>query len=446
LLFKNNGFYTVGVGKVFHNAWRDNPIWWDKSFNTNTFSVGPYVNEINAAEYASNRTGPAIENEDVEDFAYLDGKIAVKALEELELAENRFFMAVGFLKPHLPFASPEKYKLLYKNTSIVASNIKEPPAGAPSYAINTDEVRPHTDIPSEGELSDELSRELKLSYFACISYIDHQIGMILKKVKDLGLDRNTIIILTSDHGFKLGEYGVWGKHSNFEFDTRVPLLIYHPDYSPQKNTNIVELIDLYPTIASLANVEVNQTNGQDLSGIISGTNNVNLRNAAMSQYYIKKDNVMGYSIRKDNIRYTTWINNRIIIAEEFYDHSSDPNETINAILKLSKGKRLEYVGIINTLSGKEVIDPSPIALPVPKNSLIRVYPNPTTDKLIIELNREINILDISLNLFNSSGETISFTSNKYNNTIEIEFKAKGLILYSIESNGENLCSGKILSK
>jgi arylsulfatase A-like enzyme len=166
-------------------------------------------------------------------------------------------------------------------------------------------------------------------YYACVSYIDAQVGNILKTLKELKLDDKTIIVFWGDHGYKLGEYGYWSKHSNFDVDTRVPLLIRHPDQRPGTDLNIIESLDIYPTLCKLTGLSTpRELQGTALTNR-KGKKLSKKKNFAISQ--IQRDSIMGYTIRSGQYRYTNWIDikSRETVAEELYDHANDAEETVN---------------------------------------------------------------------------------------------------------------------
>ena len=166
------------------------------------------------------------EAEDVKDNAYYDGQTAEKTILDLKrLKENDkpFFIAMGLVKPHLPFNAPKKYWDLYNEKDILLPKQKTFPKSLPSQAYHKWGSSGITSIPKKGQVSDALAKKLIHGYLACVSYIDAQIGHVIATLNELGLDKNTLVILTSDHGWSLMEHGLWAKHSNLECSTRVPL-------------------------------------------------------------------------------------------------------------------------------------------------------------------------------------------------------------------------------
>ena len=176
----------------------------------------------------------AYEVADVADDAYPDGKLAdlaVETLENLKKDGGPFFLAVGFFKPHLPFNAPKKYWDLYDRAAFeLPEGVREPVRLSPKIALHSHrELGGYKGVPKNEDLDAEQSRLLRHGYYACVSYVDAQVGKVLDALKRLGLEQNTIVVIWGDHGFTLGETSRWCKATNFELDTRVPLLIRTPD-------------------------------------------------------------------------------------------------------------------------------------------------------------------------------------------------------------------------
>lgn len=187
----------------------------------------------NQTDVARLPRGAAFESADVPDSAYPDGKIAEEAIRRLRAAKDKpsepFFLAVGFLKPHLPFCAPKKYWDLYDRSSFTVPSRRTPPEGAPPYALSGwGELRQYSDIPQAGPLNDEQARTMIHGYHAAVSYMDAQLGRVLDELDRLGFGSNTIIVLWGDHGWHLGDHGMWCKHTNYEEATHIPLLIAAP--------------------------------------------------------------------------------------------------------------------------------------------------------------------------------------------------------------------------
>ncbi|MBN1671731.1 MAG: sulfatase [Kiritimatiellae bacterium] len=344
--FRNNGYATIRLGKVYHHFGDDKAGWSempDKAGGAG-YCVPQTVAEMNAkraegkAKGLTGRDltrycrGTASEAADVPDNAYNDGAITDAALAMLETHKDEpFFLAVGYHKPHLPFNCPKKYWDLYDRSTIALPDPTEP-AGAPPLAFtNWGELRVYSDIPrGVARLDDAKTRELLHAYYACVSYIDAQIGRLLAKLDELGLRENTVVIVWGDHGWKLGEYGDWCKHTNFEYDTHVPMIVRAPGFAPgQKCVALTEFVDIYPTLAELC--------GLQIPAHLEGTSTVPLfrdpgrkwKRAAFSQYPRNKKGVgkvMGYSLRTERWRYTEWRvrDTGAVTDRELYDHTDGP--------------------------------------------------------------------------------------------------------------------------
>lgn len=367
--FKNHGYFVQGMGKIYHGNLDDAPSWsvpWQvpkapvyalaENIATTAGNVqgepdsppdpkkGKKNNMVKPSgegtkrSSAPNSHGPYFECADVPDNTYQDGKVAelaVKTLGELSLKTEPFFLAVGFIKPHLPFVAPKRYWDLYDPAKIELAPNPFLPKGAPDYAIspNDGEIRSYKGVPAQGPFPPKLAREFRQAYYAAVSYTDAQVGMVLDELDRLGLTQNTIVILWGDHGWKLGEHAAWGKHTNVENDTNAPLIISAPGMKhPGSHTDaLVEFVDIYPSLGELAGLPVPPT--------VEGTSFVPLlddptrrwKPAVFSQYP-KKKNLMGYSMRTDSYRFTVWVDRNDhakVDATELYDHQSDPQENTN---------------------------------------------------------------------------------------------------------------------
>jgi arylsulfatase A-like enzyme len=345
--FKNNGYVAAAVGKIYHPGFDDEPSW----SIPNKYKLGPTFGDPNLMEELKKERqariakgekdpplrGPSVEIADVPDEGLPDGKIANIAIELLRKNKDKsFFIAAGFLKPHLPFAAPRKYWDLYPPDSIKLPDNRTAPKDAPKQAThNSAELRQYTDIPKKQEpISDEKQKELIRGYLAATSYMDAQLGRVLNELDALGLRDRTIIVLWGDHGWHLGDHGLFCKHTNFEEATRSPLIISLPDpkNAGTKIDALVEFVDVYPTLCDLAALpQPEYLEGTSLIPLIENPQR-QWKSAAFSQYPRggEKNPLMGYSMRTDRYRYTEWQNKTgKAIAAELYDHHTDPNEMTN---------------------------------------------------------------------------------------------------------------------
>jgi arylsulfatase A-like enzyme len=345
--FKNNGYQTVGFGKIYHGS-LDDAKSWSRPFGYP--ETGQYSNPETLKYIAKRKAeakkkklkgkarvkyskGPATECYDADDSEYKDGEIADRAIAALrELKDGPFFLAAGFVKPHLPFTCPKKYWDMYDRDKIKPADNPYMPKNSNQYSGTTwGELRAYSDIPKDGPVSDEKAIELIHGYHACTSFVDAQIGRLLDELDKLGLRDDTVIVLWGDHGWKLGEHGLWAKHTNFELDTHVPMIFSAPSIKAvgKKTSALTEFVDIYPTLCELAGVPV--------PGHLEGTSVVPLLNdpelswksAAFSQY--PRWDVMGHAMRTERYRYIEWVDFKTnkVKARELYDHKIDPSENNN---------------------------------------------------------------------------------------------------------------------
>ena len=329
---KEKGYYTISNGKVFHHQYDCEDSWSEKPWRPTGDWVGRgYLEKNNQAiaRKEKNGTGPAFENINVSDEEYPDGKLTEKAIKDIRRLKNMrkpFFLAVGYLKPHLPFNAPAKYWNYYKRGNIDLADNPFRPKGAPDAALhNWGELRQYYDIPKKGPLSDDMARTLVHGYYACVSYTDSMIGSLLMELDRLELRDNTIIILWGDHGWNLREHGLWCKHCNFETSLHSPLIISTPWHQRgQKTDALTEFVDIYPTICELCGLSIPvNLEGKSMVPLLENPRR-QWKKAVFSRY---KD---GDSIKTDRYRYTEWSNSEgKIYARMLYDHKKDPFENVN---------------------------------------------------------------------------------------------------------------------
>jgi len=378
--FKNNGYFVQGMGKIYHGSLDDAPSWsvpWgtpdavtyalpeNVKLNARRYGLDPDADNapgakgkgkgkgkaapaVNTATVpdgmpsAKNIRGPAFEGADVLDNTFQDGKVAelaVTTLQQMSQKTEPFFLAVGFVKPHLPFVSPKKYWDLYDPAKIQLAPNPYRPKGAPEYAIlSGGELRNYHGIP-EGSVPPDLARQLKHGYYAAISYMDAQVGKVLAELDRLGLRENTIVILWGDHGWKLGEHDAWCKHSNSENDTNAPLILSVPGmkHAGAHSRSLVEFVDIYPTLSELAGLPLpKHLEGVSFKPLLDDPTRP-WKQAAFSQYPRNAGKsgagqLMGYSMRTERYRLTVWVardNHSKIDAIELYDGTHDPQENTN---------------------------------------------------------------------------------------------------------------------
>jgi len=347
--FKKNGYYTQSVGKIYHDpkSAQDSLSWTANEILAETTKRGKYVLASNLK--IKSAKAAAIELADVPDNAYIDGQVADRAVQELnKIKDKPFFLAVGFRRPHLPFSAPKKYWDIYDREDITLPTQKTVPQNTPVYATHQNqELRGYSDIGFDNQIQDAKIQELIHGYYAAISYTDAQIGKILAELDRLNLTENTIIVLWSDHGFHLGEKGLWAKSTNYELDTRVPLIISAPGKKKNVVSNgLVELVDLYPTLVELGGMKIpDSLEGTSLVPLLTKPEQ-SWKTAAFSQFprpWIYKDSpeLMGYAMRTDHYRLIEWrdFKTGTITATELYNVQDDPTE-LNNIADLPKNELL----------------------------------------------------------------------------------------------------------
>ena len=355
--FKQHGYFAQGIGKIYHNFNQkiqgDPDSWsvpqlmhWDSHTTEKAFLPPGMPVPPNLAKDIQ------CESRDVPDEAYFDGRIANLAKEALQgfsKTGQPFFLGVGMWKPHGPMNAPKKYWDMYRREEVPAPNPATRPKNAPdlafhanheflSYPPNYDPLR---------EVDEEGKREMRHGYYAAISYVDAQIGKVIDELDRLSLAKNTIIVLTSDHGLQVGEHTSWGKMTLFENDARAPLIIVAPGVTPSgvKTRSISELIDIYPTLVDLCGLpQPAGLDGLSLKPVLSDPTK-SVKEAALTQHprpaiywrnsqYSKTrpmPTVMGYAMHNDRWCYTEWRDFKTgrVVGQELYDDQKDPTETVN---------------------------------------------------------------------------------------------------------------------
>ncbi|MBI3879231.1 MAG: sulfatase [Verrucomicrobia bacterium] len=350
LWFKEHGYTTRCVGKIFHN-------WHTKEHgDPRSWSAPEFLHYANHGEDDAQVSGPLPPNfattttgfgyakngicecRDVPDEAYYDGRVAAEAVRVLrEVKSAPFFLAVGFWKPHAPFNAPKKYWNLYDRAKIPPLDPRRP-AGAPDIAFHqsTEVLGPATNRPplEPGQIA-----EMRHGYFANISYMDAQLGKVLDALDRSGVGERTIVVFVADHGYHIGEHTLWGKTSNFEYDARVPFFIALPqsNHAGKRTSSLVELLDLFPTLVELCNLPKPEgLEGTSLVPILRdptktvkpGSFTQHPRPAYYDREPDKQPKAMGVSVRTASVRYTEWRDWKSgeTIARELYDNAQEPAE------------------------------------------------------------------------------------------------------------------------
>ncbi len=348
--FKSHGWFTQGIGKIFHNGTtkpQGDPASWSvpQSWHWAPHWKDWVVVGGEKGEEPKKKGGP-VQRLDVADDAYWDAQIASDAIAALGTCAKRdqpFFLAVGFWKPHLPFNAPRKYWDLYDRDDIASPASPDAPHDGPEIALHDwRELRNYAGMPKKGRLTREQTLELRHGYLAAISYVDAQIGRVLDALDKSGEADNTVVALWSDHGFHLGEHSLWCKTSTYELDARVPLIIASPEMAQRGESTqaAVELIDLYPTLVDLCGLpSIAGLEGVSLRSLLEDPGAA-VKEGALTQhprpaYYKGNPDVMGYSVRSGGFRYTEWRDWKTgrPVAVELYDHAADPLEDKNVAHK-----------------------------------------------------------------------------------------------------------------
>jgi len=380
--FNKHGYHTVCIGKIFHNYMPDSISWDEPDLRPNQYLRPEWLKRDGETFYVNKETqrlqkinrdlriakrpnyyadgwnnGPAWEMEDVHDSLYFDGaqnELAKRTLTRLSKNEKPFFMALGYFRPHLPFAVPKKYWDLYDKDSLPLAPNPFLPEQAPVMSINSMyELRGYNGFsnlkhPAKNVMAEDTARILKQGYYASVSYVDALFGNIIQHLKDLDIYDNTIIIVWGDHGWKLGEHNGWCKQSNYNIDIQVPMIVCSPNQLNQgaQTFEITELVDIFPSLCDLAGIEApDYLQGTSFTPLIENPDR-EWKKAAFSQFHRRPKvtpdgkRYMGYSIKTKNHHYVEWYywDNETkergdYVTSELYNSQTDPDENINIAQK-----------------------------------------------------------------------------------------------------------------
>lgn len=334
-LFMDNGYETISYGKIYHHSDDFQQHWSekDKGQIQSDFQDPKSIERVNNAEKGEyGNKNLTYEYPDVDDYAYNDGKITQNAIHKLKVLkedDQPFFMAVGYVSPHLPFIQPKKYWDMYDHDSIQLADNSYQPENSPFIAIeaqhNSAELRKnYLDIPAQGKLDDDLARNLIHGYYASVSYMDALIGELIKELDDLGLRDNTTIILWSDHGYFLGEHGFWCKHSTFHEAVKIPFIMSSPGYAKNQITDsFTELVDVYPTLCELANITPpSYIHGKSLTPVLKNPS-IQLKDEIYTRYK------QGEAVIDANYSYTEFYRGKTYVGNMMYDMKTDLKQNID---------------------------------------------------------------------------------------------------------------------
>jgi iduronate 2-sulfatase len=339
--FKSLGYKTESLGKIFHTGQgnSDDPTSW--SVASWKPKAPTYLDPASTSLPAkpNNNSGPkgaATELADVADNAYGEGQLADELVARLKAAaaqpDQLFFIAGGFIRPHLPFVAPKRYWDLYDPSQLPMPKRTTLPEGAPSYAPQFGgELRSYSDMPSKGVLDDADTRRLIHGYYAATSYMDAQVGKVLDAMDQLQLWNKTVVMLWGDHGWHLGDHGMWCKHTNYEQATRIPLIFAGPRIAVGSKTKaLVETVDIFPTLCELCSLPV--PSGLDGISFAKVTADPNQAARDSVTHVYPRNNLLGRAIRNERYRFVEWkaIGEDPAKAEfELYDYQLDPDENKN---------------------------------------------------------------------------------------------------------------------
>jgi arylsulfatase A-like enzyme len=347
---RRNGYYTVGIGKISHHpdglvyGYTESPEgapWelphsWDEML-LNSAKWGTGWNAFFGYADGSNRNTlngevKPYEKGAVDDTGYPDGLIAdlaVEKLHEMKRRDQPFFLGVGFFKPHLPFTSPEEYWEMYEEDDIPLTPSPDVPANVSEASLHgSNELNRYAGgeekASLEQPLSDDYQQKLKHAYCAAVSYIDAQVGKVLRTLDSLDLSENTIVVLWGDHGWHLGDQRVWGKHTCFEKALRSALIIRQPGVNGGLVCdNVVSTIDLYPTLMDFCQLDMPYTTqGSSMRTLLEDGTSAQWEDKAYSYFR------QGISVRNSRYRLTKYFRDEQPDIELF-DHAADPNENNN---------------------------------------------------------------------------------------------------------------------
>ncbi|MDZ4289622.1 MAG: sulfatase [Prosthecobacter sp.] len=360
--FKNNGYHTRSLGKIYHVGIDDDASWTIPAWHSKAPRFGPIgraameaqrkddaakgIKRQGRAKGAGHYSSPAFEVVNGADDDLLDGDCAANAIAQLrDHAQNPaqpFFLAVGFANPHVPWVSPKKYWDLYDRAKLPLATNEFLPQGAPAFAtIPAQDFPSYANVP-EGEMPEPFKRECLHGYLAAISYIDAQVGRLLAALDETGLAKNTIVVFWSDHGYYMGEHTWWGmKHNNYEGATRGCLIISSPQmkHAGAKTDALAQSVDLAPTLTELCGLPAQAGfQGRSLKPVLEDPA-ATVNDAAFSWY--PKEGWLGIAMRLDKWRFVEWTKPGQQPVRELYNMVHDPQNNLNVADKPEHAKIIE---------------------------------------------------------------------------------------------------------
>ena len=361
---KAHGYRTFSLGKVGQSR-DDMAGYWSRApwYPVREGQAGQrlsnrdYQLPENAQAVEEGGLGPSYEAADVSDDAYLNGQIAARAVRTIAEQRGRqepFFLAVGLPKPHLPFTAPKSYWDLYSEADISLPRVNKLPLNAPPEAWHEwGELRYFDDIPPSPEpLPEDLARTLIHGYYASVSYSDALIGRILRALDENGFAENTVVALFGDHGWSLGEHGLWAKHSTFDVATRSLLILKVPGLPAGHTQALVEFIDIYPTLMEVLELDVTTNlHGESFARLFSDPE-------APGKSAVFTGWLNAEAIKTPEFAFTEWFDEQgEVTARMLFDHRNDRDETINLAEEPAYRDRVEAMHreLMQNLQEREVI-------------------------------------------------------------------------------------------
>jgi arylsulfatase A-like enzyme len=345
-IFRDAGYTCISNGKIFHHSQDAMEQSWSKKPWKPNVSHRQSFDPETCNSIAESGNGRIYESPDVPDSVYLDFKIAQKTIEDLQhlkASGEPFFLACGFIRPHMPFYAPKKYWDLYDRDAIEIADNRFLPEKAPKQLRGSGEFRSYS-FAGYKPRTDDFHKMMRHGYYACVSYVDKLVGDVLKELAKLGLEENTIVVIWGDHGWHLGEHEFWGKHNTLHNALQVPLIIKVPGKQKGKQTlALVESVDIYPTLCDLAGLDVPESvMGESFTSILEDPGR-SFREAVYARFKVAD------AIISPAFNYSSFENGE----EMLYDLDIDPEENKNVVSDEKYAKQLEWIR--NTLKIKHEI-------------------------------------------------------------------------------------------
>lgn len=320
-VFKEAGYTTLSYGKIIHHKDdAEKRSWSEKAWIPGNERLDARL-DVTLKRLSKAKRGLMFEAADVSDEGYIDGKTTQKTIQTLRRLKKDgkpFFLGCGFKKPHMPFYVPKKYWDMYDPSALSLADNRYLPKGAPKSLRSSNELNGYVLDDYDLE-SDAWHRAMIHGYYACVSYIDAQVGKIMQELKDLGLDDNTIVVLWGDHGFHLGEHNFWSKHNTMDVSLRVPLFVHVPGKMQGEANAMVSSVDIYPTLCELAGLPIpSHVQGKSFVPMLD-----DLSQSMQESVYARFRD--GDAVITESYAFTRYSDGESML----YDHKKDPKENRN---------------------------------------------------------------------------------------------------------------------